>query len=208
MYYKVFINDIPVILSTEKFIGKEYVSIPIELVRFKKLIRMIEKGELTHVNLYHAEADKLEYYLRKKLKVVEAGGGLVYNDNKEILFIYRNKKWDLPKGGLEKDETPEDAAVREVKEETGAKKLEVTRFIQKTYHVFKRNGERRLKITYWYEMHTSYSGNLKPQTKEGIEKAKWKNFAQTQKALQGSYENIKLLFPKEYLTTHPVDRIA
>ncbi|WP_374957442.1 NUDIX hydrolase [Gilvibacter sp.] len=208
MYYKVFINEIPVILSTEKSIGKKYVSIPIELVRFKKLIKKIEKGELTHVNLYHAEADKLEYYLRKKLKVVEAGGGLVYNDNKEILFIYRNKKWDLPKGGLEKDETPEDAAVREVQEETGAKKLEVTRFIQKTYHVFKRNGERRLKITYWYEMHTSYSGNLKPQTKEGIEKAKWKNFAQTQKALQGSYENIKLLFPKEYLTTHPVDRIA
>jgi ADP-ribose pyrophosphatase YjhB (NUDIX family) len=208
MYYKVFINEIPVILSTEKFIGKKYVSIPIELVRFKKLIKMIEKGELTHVNLYHAEVDKLEYYLCKKLKVVEAGGGLVYNENKEILFIYRNKKWDLPKGGLEKDETPEDAAVREVQEETGAKKLEVKRFIQKTYHVFKRNGERRLKITYWYEMYTSYNGNLKPQTKEGIEKAKWKNFAQTQKALQGSYENIKLLFPKEYLTTHPVDRIA
>ena len=208
MYYKVFINEIPVILSTEKFIGKEYVSIPIELVRFKKLIKMIEKGKLTHVNLYHSDPEKLELHLRKKLKVVEAGGGLVYNDRKEILFIYRNKKWDLPKGGLEKGETPEQAAIREVREETGAKKLEVTRFIQKTYHVFKRNGERRLKITYWYEMTTGYDGALKPQAKEGIEKAKWKNFAQTQKALQGSYENIKLLFPKEYLTTHPVDRIA
>lgn len=208
MYYKVFINEIPVILSTEKYIGKEYVNIPIELVRFKKLINMLEKGKLTHVNLYHPDPEKLEKHLRKKLPVVEAGGGLVYNDKKEILFIYRNDKWDLPKGGIKKDETPEDAAVREVKEETGAKKLEVTRFIQKTYHVFKRNGERRLKITYWYEMKTSYSGNLKPQSEEGIVKARWKNFSQTQKALQDSYENIKLLFPKEYLTTHPVDRIA
>ena len=208
MYYKVFINEIPVILSTEKFIGKEYVSIPIELVRFKRLIKMLEKGKLTHVNLYHKDPEKLEEHLRKKLPVVEAGGGLVYNTNKEILFIYRNNKWDLPKGGIEKGETPEEAAVREVKEETGAKKLEVTRFIQKTYHVFKRNGERRLKITHWYEMKTPYNGNLKPQSKEGIKKAKWKNFQQTQAALQDSYENIKLLFPKEYLTTHPIDRIA
>lgn len=169
---------------------------------------MLENGKLTHVNLYHNNPEKLEAILRKKLPVVEAGGGLVYNDRKEILFIYRNDKWDLPKGGIEKGESPEDAAVREVREETGAKKLEVTRFIQKTYHVFKRKGERRLKITYWYEMHTAFNGNLKPQSKEGIEKAKWKNFAQTQKALQESYENIKLLFPKEYLTTHPVDRIA
>lgn len=169
---------------------------------------MLEKGKLTHVNLYHKDPEKLEEHLRKKLPVVEAGGGLVYNTNKEILFIYRNNKWDLPKGGIEKGETPEEAAVREVKEETGAKKLEVTRFIQKTYHVFKRNGERRLKITHWYEMKTPYNGNLKPQSKEGIKKAKWKNFQQTQAALQDSYENIKLLFPKEYLTTHPIDRIA
>ena len=175
MYHKVFINEIPVILSTERFIGKEYASIPIEVVRFKKLIKMIEKGKLTHVNLYHPDPDLLEHHLRNKLKVVEAGGGLVYNDRKEILFIYRNKKWDLPKGGLEKEETPQEAALREVREETGVKKLKVTRFIKKTYHVFKRNGERRLKITYWYEMYTPYDGLLVPQEKEGIEKAKWKN---------------------------------
>lgn len=208
MYYKVFINEIPVILSTEKNIGKNYVSIPIELVRFKKLIKMIQKGKMPFVNLYHPNADKLERELRKKLPVVEAGGGLVYNSRKEILFIYRNKKWDLPKGKIEKGETPEEAAVREVQEETGVKNLEVKQFIRKTYHVFKRNGEYRLKITHWYEMYTDYEGDLKPQPKEGISKAKWRNFAQTQKALLGSYENIKLLFPKEYLTTHPVNRIA
>ncbi len=208
MYYKVFINEIPVILSTEKNIGKDYVSIPIELVRFKKLIKMIQKGKMPFVNLYHANADKLEKELRKKLPVVEAGGGLVYNSRKEILFIHRNNKWDLPKGKVEKGETPEEAALREVKEETGVKKLEIKQFIRKTYHVFKRNGEYRLKITYWYEMYTEYEGALKPEGKEGIEKAKWRNFAQAQKALRGSYENIKLLFPKEYLTTHPVNRIA
>ena len=137
MYYKVFINEIPVILSTEKYIGKEYVSIPIELVRFKKLIKMIEKGQLTHVNLYHPDPEKLEANLRKKLPVVEAGGGLVYNDRKEILFIYRNNKWDLPKGGIEKEETPEQAAVREVKEECGLVNLELKEKLLATFHTYK-----------------------------------------------------------------------
>ena len=57
-------------------------------------------------------------------------------------------------------------------------------------------------------MQTKYDGDLRPQTNEGIKKAKWKNFEKTQKALTNSYENIKLLFPKEYLTTHPNDRVA
>ena len=54
-------------------------------------------------------------------------------------------------------------------------------------------------------MHTDYDEDLIPQAEEGIKKAKWKNFEKSQKALRDSYENIKLLFPKEYLTTHPKD---
>ncbi len=206
--YKVFINEIPVILTTEKHIGKDYISIPIELVRFKKLIKYILRGKLIYVNLYHPDEAKLEKYLHKKLPVVEAGGGLVFNDHQEILFIRRNKKWDLPKGRIEKNETPEQAALREVEEETGISGLQVTKFIRKTYHVFKRNGEYRLKITHWYEMHSSFDGNFKPEKKEGITKVKWKNFAKSQEALKESYENIKLLFPNEYLTTHPKDRVS
>jgi len=205
--YKVFINEIPVILSTEKFVGKDYLSIPLELVSFKKLIKYIQKGKLLYVNLYHPDEEKIEKYLRKKLPVVEAGGGLVFNDRKEILFIRRNKKWDLPKGKIEKKESPEEAAMREITEETGVTGLTVTRFIRKTYHVFRRNGEYRLKITHWYEMHTSFDETFVPEKKEGITKVRWKNFAKSQEALKDSYENIKLLFPKEYLTTHPKDRV-
>lgn len=206
--YKVFVNDIPIILSTEKKIGKNYSSIPLKAVRFKKLIKKINKGELIYVNIYHKNAEKLEKFLRKKLPVVEAGGGLVYNNKKEILFIYRNKKWDLPKGKVEKGESYEEAAIRETTEETGIKNLEVRKFITKTYHVFKRNDKFKLKITYWFEMYSDYSGPLVPEPSEGIKKVKWKNFEQSQKALQDSYENIKLLFPKEYLISHPYDRIS
>ncbi len=206
--YKVFVKDIPIILSTKKNIGSHYISIPIKEVDFKSLIDQIINGELNYVNLYHRNEKKLEKHLRKKLPVVEAAGGLVYNQKKEILFIYRNSKWDLPKGGVEKKETYEAAAIREVEEETGVEGLEIKDFIMKTYHVFKRNDIYKLKITYWYEMYTEFKGELIPQLNEDIKKAKWKNFEKSQKALQDSYENVKLLFPKEYLTTHPNDRIS
>lgn len=206
--YKVFVKDIPIILSTKKNIGSQYTAIPLKIVNFKNLIKQIIKGDLHYINLYHKNEEKLEKFLKKKLPVVQAAGGLVYNNKREILFIYRNSKWDLPKGVLEKGETFEKAAIREVEEETGVKDLEIRSFIAKTYHVFKRNGEFKLKITYWYEMYTESKVELVPQAKEGIKKAKWKNFEKSQKALQGSYENVKLLFPKEYLTTHPNDRVS
>jgi ADP-ribose pyrophosphatase YjhB (NUDIX family) len=206
--YKVFVNDVPIILSTKKNIGKQYTTIPLKDVKFKKLIHKINEGSLQYVNLYHKNEENLERFLLKKLPVVIAGGGLVFNAKKEILFIRRNGKWDLPKGKVEKDERYQDAAVRETEEETGVQGLEVIKFITKTYHVFKRNDKFKLKVTYWYEMYSNYKGELKPQAEEDITKVRWKNFEKTQKALTESYENIKLLFPKEYLTTHPNDRIS
>jgi len=206
--YKVFVNDVPIILSTEKQIGNNYKSIPLKKAKFKRILKKITNGELLYVNLYHKNEDKLLKFLKKKIPVVVAGGGLVYNNKKEILFIFRNKKWDLPKGKIEKGEDIQTCAVREVEEETGIQDVKITKFITTTYHVFKRNGKFKLKETFWYEMHSSYNGKLTPQENEGIEKVKWKDFQKTQKALNKSYENIKLLFPNEYLTKHPKDRVS
>jgi ADP-ribose pyrophosphatase YjhB (NUDIX family) len=206
--YKVFVNDIPLILSTKKDLGENYVSLPIKKVRIKRIIKKISKGELLYVNLYHEKEEKLLKHLFKKLRVVTAAGGMVLNDKDEILFIYRKKRWDLPKGKTEKNETIESSAIREVEEETGVEGLKVTKFLQKTYHIFKRKGRYRLKVTHWYEMRTSYEGELRPETKEGIEKAKWKDLKKSQKALQKSYANIKLLFSEKYLTGHSKDRVA
>lgn len=196
--YKVFVNDVPIILSTEKNMDGEYKSFPIKEVKIKRLIKKVAKGELLKVNLYHKKEEKLLKHLKKKLKTIVAGGGLVKNKQGEVLFIYRNKRWDLPKGKAEKNETIEETALREVEEETGVEGLEITRFLQNTYHILKRNGKYKLKETVWFEMKTTYSGPLSPQEDEGITKAKWKNTEKSKKALQKSYANIKLLFPPEY----------
>ncbi|HSJ11659.1 MAG TPA: NUDIX hydrolase [Gillisia sp.] len=206
--YKVFVNDIPIILSTKKDYGEKYTSFPIKTVKFKRIIRKINEGQLLYVNLYHEKEEKLLKHLFKKLPVVTAAGGMVINDKKEILFIYRNKRWDLPKGKVEKGETLEESAIREVMEETGIQDLKITGFLQETYHVFRRKDKYRLKVTHWYEMHSNFEGELIPEEKEGIKKVKWKNFEKTKKALTKSYSNIKLLFPKEYLSANPKDRVA
>jgi len=206
--YKVFVNEVPIILSTEKEIGNNYKSYSIKKVKLKRIIKKIVAGELLYVNLYHKKEEKLIKFLKKKLPVVVAGGGLVYNDKKEILFIYRNGKWDLPKGKIEKGEDIETCAIREVEEETGVDGVSIVKFNTTTYHIFKRNDEFRLKETYWYDMHSSYNGPLIPQEEEGIKKVKWKDFQATQKALKKSYANINLLFPQAYLTKHPNDRVS
>ncbi|HET8854803.1 MAG TPA: NUDIX hydrolase [Salinimicrobium sp.] len=206
--YKVFVNDVPIILSTEKNLGKNYTSIPIKEAKVKKIIKKVIKKKLLLVNLYHKKDKKLLKHLFKKLPVVRAAGGLVYNDKGEILFIHRKGKWDLPKGKVEKHETLEEAAIREVEEETGVKGLKITKLIEVTYHIFNRGGKLKLKETHWYEMRTDYKGELVPEEKEEITKAKWKSKPKVIKALEDSYANIKLLFPEEYLSDQSEDWVA
>lgn len=206
--YKVFINDVPIILSTQKKIGSHYTTYSIKSVDIDQVIKDIMAKKIHYVNLHHKKEDKLLHHLRKKLKVITAAGGMVFNPKKEILFIHRKGRWDLPKGKVDKGETLEEAAIREIEEETGVEGLKINRFIDTTYHILKRNGKYKLKETYWYEMFTEYDGKLTPETKEGIKKAKWKNFEKSQKAIHKSYENIKLLFPSEYLIKHPKDRVS
>lgn len=198
--YKVFVDETPIILSTEKQCSEEYYSVPIKEAKIKKIIKKIKKGKLTKVHLYHSKEKKLFKHLKKQLKPITAGGGMVFNSQKEILFIHRKGLWDLPKGKAEKGETIEETALREVEEETGVHYLRITKPLRTTYHVMKRKDKYRLKITYWFEMHTDYDGELTPQTEEDIAKVEWKNSEESRKALQNTYGNIKLLFPEDLLS--------
>ena len=192
--YKVFFNQKPIILSTQ--IIKNDDSCPLFYIKFSvadKIISALKKKSISRVVLYHPKKEKLEMHFNKLFPIVEAAGGLVINELNQYLFIYRNKKWDLPKGRMRKNEMIIDAAVREVEEETSVRDLIVKKQLPITYHVFKRNRKYKLKKTYWYLMETSYNGQLVPQLNEGIEKAVWKNKNEIDLLIKSAYKNIEVL---------------
>lgn len=191
--YKVFVNDKPIVLTTVVSKETDFKNYLLKSVKIGKVIKELNKSSIKEVRLIGKKEDKLIKKFLKKLPKVIAGGGKVFNDKGDILFIYRNGKWDLPKGKIDGKETIEAAALREVEEETGVKDLKIVKPLETTYHIFKRNGRHRLKITKWFEMHSSYTGELVPEEIEGITKVEWLNPDQTQKALENSYANIKEL---------------
>ena len=195
--YKVFVNDKPLFLTNEISKETNFQLFLLESVDIKQLIVKIFQNKVQKAYLYHPDEKEIMKTLKSKIPVSKAGGGLVYNKKGEVLFIFRGGKWDLPKGGTEKGEDIEDTAMREVEEETGVNKLKITKKLQKTYHVFKRNGTYRLKITHWFEMHSDFEGIPLGQIEEGIEKAVWLHPREMPEVLKNSYENIKLLFGRE-----------
>ena len=197
--YKVFVNDKPLFLTNEISKETDFQLFLLESIDIEQLIIKMFQNKIQKVSLYYPDEKVILKKLKEKIPVCKAGGGLVFNKKGEVLFILRNGKWDLPKGGIERDEEIADTAMREVEEETGVDKLEITRKLQKTYHIFKRNGKYKLKITHWFEMQTNFEGTPFPQANEGIEKAVWLNPEQIKEALKNSYENIKLLFEEEKL---------
>jgi ADP-ribose pyrophosphatase YjhB (NUDIX family) len=192
--YKVFVNDKPLFLTNEVAKETDFKLFLLESVDIEQLIIKMFNNKIKKAYLYHPDEKEILDKVKEKIPVKKAGGGKVYNKKGEVLFIFRNGKWDLPKGGLIKGEVIEECSVREVIEETGVHDLVITNKLQKTYHVFKRNGVYRLKITHWFEMTTTFEGTPIPQENEGIEKVAWLNQEQIKEALINSYENIKLLF--------------
>jgi 8-oxo-dGTP pyrophosphatase MutT (NUDIX family) len=195
--YKVFVNDKPLFLTNEVAKETDFQLFLLESVDIEQVIIKMFQSKILKAYLYYPDEKAILKKVKEKIPVCKAGGGLVYNKAGDVLFIFRNGKWDLPKGGVEKNEEIEDTAMREVEEETGVGNLKISHKLQKTYHVFKRNGKYKLKVTHWFEMRTDFVGTPKPQENEGIEKVAWLNPEQIKEALKNSYENIKLLFEEE-----------
>ena len=193
--YKVFFNQKPIVLTTEITTPKE--DSPFFYVKFtnkKFIVHVLKSKKVKMLFLYHSKEEKLWYYFFNMFKLIEAAGGLVRNLNtNQYLFIFRNKKWDLPKGRINKNEDVKNAAIREVEEETGVENLSIIKPLNTTFHIFKKNRKYRLKKTFWYSMTTDYDKELTPETREGIEKAIWINKDSIPSLKNKLYKNINLV---------------
>jgi len=104
---------------------------------------------------------------------VLAAGGLVVDEGSRLLAIKRLGKWDLPKGKVEKGESIEVGAVREVQEECGLIDVKLVRPIMSTWHTYERKGRQYLKRTDWFLMNASATERLTAQVEEDIEEVRW-----------------------------------
>lgn len=145
------------------------------------------------VMMLGAEDDKwLFRYVATFFEPVEVAGGLVLNDQKELLFIFRNDRWDLPKGHGDEGESMEQTAIREVMEETGVDGLTIKGQLPETYHVFEiRNDQYAIKKTWWFFMKTSSKNELVPQLKEKITRAEWIAMEKLPEVFENTYGSVK-----------------
>lgn len=149
-------------------------------------IKKIASNILVFCNDTEAEFEEF----KKQFKFIEAAGGLIHNDRKQYLFIYRHEKWDLPKGKLEKGELTDAAAVRECQEECGIEEIMLENFLHNTYHIYPHKESYALKKTYWYNMFCRQE-NFIPQLEESITWVGWKDISDFPSLLINSHKNIR-----------------
>jgi 8-oxo-dGTP pyrophosphatase MutT (NUDIX family) len=121
-----------------------------------------------------------------------SAGGVVFRlDGREPLFLlirdsYQN--WGFPKGHVETGEQPEQAAVREVSEETGLGELTVRGSIDTINWFFRFRGQLIHKYCHFYLIETGES-ETSPQRDEGITACRWTSFGEAESLI--SYANAR-----------------
>jgi ADP-ribose pyrophosphatase YjhB (NUDIX family) len=190
--YKVFINEKVFLIGfnlKKSFFDKKFLfRTCYSLEDFEKSLENNETNKEVIINF--PTLRRMEKVVGKRFRIVEAGGGLVINKNKEVLFIFRRGKWDLPKGKLEKHEKIKKGAVREVEEECGITNPIVKEELITTFHKFKNKGKECLKKTHWFIMEYEGDEELVPQLEEDITKAKWMGEEKFDKVFKNTFPSI------------------
>ena len=136
-----------------------------------------------------------------KVKFDFSAGGVLVEENKVLLIKVENLKgeivWTFPKGHIEKGEKPEEAAIREVEEETGYLADIISSIDRTTYWFIDKDGNKVKKTVWWFLM--------KPKTKvkepKEVLEIKWFPIESAKNLL--SYKSDKeLILPKAEKLAH------
>ena len=146
--------------------------------------------------IHEVGEDAVALALKETFRMAPAAGGVVVKDGK-FVSIVRKGIPDLPKGHIEKGETPEVAALREVEEETGIGKLHIIKELPSTWHCYLEHDEWTLKRTYWYLMESEETIQPKPQTEEGITEIKLIGNEEIEDFLKNTFRSISEILGKD-----------
>jgi 8-oxo-dGTP pyrophosphatase MutT (NUDIX family) len=129
--------------------------------------------EISSINVYGPDIKFIWKLFRIYFTEVEAAGGIVKHTSGKYLFIVRKGMWDLPKGHIERGETPEVCAIREVHEECGISNHKIIKSLEPSFHTYMWEGISYLKKTHWFLMSYDEEIICVPQTEEGITRVEW-----------------------------------
>lgn len=116
---------------------------------------------------------------RKPVKQARSAGGVVFRRDSgvpEVLLLkHSSGKWMLPKGTIEAGETPQEVALREVREETGLSNVRVVADLgEERYFFFWRSEGTYYDKTVRYFLLEFLGGQeLAPQAEEGFVACEW-----------------------------------
>ena len=207
--YTVYINDRPLSFMpfedslngaelVFKLTGNE------EPEKLQFMIRAFEQNVLvSNMFFQSANIDKTWRTFNGLYHIIEAAGGIVVNEENCLLMIFRNGKWDLPKGKIEKGEEHDAAAIREVTEECGVGQMQLQKQLTTTYHTYTLNGQEILKKTFWFLMKSSDYSKLVPQVEEGITDVRWMTKADVREVIPQTYASITMLIKEQVLDDSP-----
>ena len=110
--YKVFIYDKTVIFTED--VNTKTSDENEQIIKFESISNLLSDFEVFISNpkinklfvFIEKDVDKIFEEFLSNFPIIEAAGGIVRNPENKLLFIYRFDKWDLPKGHIEKGETP------------------------------------------------------------------------------------------------------
>lgn len=196
--YKVFFNDCRLIISgideyenLNNVVEKIYIDDPQQL---PQVVFSFLDGFSKSLTVCGNKTELWNHF-QLLFNSIPAAGGLV-KSSKGYLFIFRKGKWDLPKGKIDKGESAEDAAVREVKEETGLQEVSIIKPLPSTWHIYysefdKPGSKPVLKETKWFLMEADAKQVLTPETAEDIETARWIKLTEMEIVFKNTYANIR-----------------
>ena len=164
---------------------------------FNRVKKWLEENN-ENLEIDDVDNDVFAAVIKEIFKFAPAAGGLVIVNN-AIAAIERNGIPDLPKGHIEKNESPEVAALREVYEETALSNLSIIKQLPSTFHCYLLNNQWTLKKTSWFLMKSDDDFKPKPQVEEGISNVYLLNKDNVNDFLEKTYSSIRLSLENEIL---------
>ena len=129
---------------------------------------------------------------RSSVRRETSAGGVVFrrDGDRTLVLLIRDghRNWGFPKGHLERGEAPEEAALREVREETGLRELEVVAPVDTIAWTFRFRGKRIHKTCHFFAVATP-EARTTPQRREGITACRWCSLEEALTDL--SYDNAR-----------------